>query len=191
MTAQDCGERKKKHKNKEKTVRCPAEECGKEVLSRGLHLHVLRSAGNGHGTRNEIPPDLDLESAEEVGNREVEMEYPERRNSEKVKRLCPYCERPFTGKHGVMIHLGQVAGRKNHPADGPERHEPEDFAVVEVDENENVTKVVDEGVSMPSTERREAADEELDREKIKTYIQGLRDQGKEDEAKRAEAMLLD
>jgi hypothetical protein len=184
----------KTHKNKEKTVQCPVEGCEKEVLSRGLHLHVRRSSGGGHGEQDEIPPDINLDDAKVVGDREVEMDYPEHRDSEQVARLCPYCERPFRGKHGVMIHLGQVAGRKNHPEDAPKRHEPDDFSIVHVDENENVVEVVEEGTSMPSTERRlEKTDigiGSLNEEKVQEYIEGLREQGLDSEAERAEKMLL-
>lgn len=183
----------KKHKNDEKTILCPVEGCEEETLARGLHLHVMRSAGDGHGPHMEVPPDLDLEAAEEVGKREVEMDYPEERETEKVARLCPYCERPYRGKHGVMIHLGQVEGRKNHPEDATERHDPDDFAIVHVDENENVIEVVEEPTVMPSTERRrESSDEmgELDPDKVKQYIEDLRSQGLDEEADHAEEMLL-
>lgn len=191
----DSGGRRIKHTNKEKTVKCPVEGCEAETLARGLHLHVMRTSGNGHGPQNELPEDVDLDKAEEVGSREVQMEYPEERDSEQVARLCPYCERPYRGKHGVMIHLGQVAGRKNHPEDATEQHEPEDFAIVHVDENENVVEVVEEGTSMPSTERRREreADPELGSlspEKVRAYIEDLREQGMEQEAERAEKMLL-
>lgn len=181
----------KKHKNDEKTVRCPVEGCEEELLARGLHLHVMRSSGNGHGSQNELPENIDLESAEEVGSREVEMNYPEERDSEQVARLCPYCERPFRGKHGVMIHLGQTAGRKNHPEDAPEQHEPDDFAIVHVDENENVVEVVEEGTSMPSTERRQAGEMgSLSPDRVREYIEDLREQGLDEEAEKAEQMLL-
>jgi len=43
----------------------------------------------------------------------------------------------------VLIHLGQVEGRKNHPANASEVHEPGDFPVVELDEAENVVAVVE------------------------------------------------
>ena len=181
------------HKNKEKTVRCPVDDCNKEVLSRGLHLHVLRSAGNGHGESMEIPTDVDLDDAEAVGERNVEMEYPEERDSEQVARLCPYCERPFRGKHGVMIHLGQVAGRKDHPKDATDQHEPDDFAIVRVDNNENVVDVVEEAKSMPSTERRRERDEtdnSPDQDSIRKHIEELREQGLDEQADRAEKMLL-
>lgn len=184
----------KKHKNDEKTVCCPIEGCDEEVLARGLHLHVMRSAGKGHGPHMESPEDIDLDEAEEIGTREVEMDYPEERDTEQVARLCPYCERPYRGKHGVMIHLGQVKGRKNHPEDATEQHEPDDFAIVHVDENENVVEVVEEATVMPSTERRQEREEAgmggLNSEKVKQYIEDLRGQGLDEEADRAEEMLL-
>jgi hypothetical protein len=185
--------RRKKHKNDEKTVRCPVEGCEKEVLSRGLHLHVSRSSSDNHGEQGEIPDGVDLDKAKEVGTQEVEMNYPEERESEQVARLCPYCERPYRGKHGVMIHLGQVAGRKNHPKDATEQHEPDDFAIVHVDKNENVVEVVEESTSMPSTERRQEAEsngDSLDPDEVREYIEGLREQGLEEQAERAEQMLL-
>lgn len=134
------------NRNDERTVRCPVDDCGKEVLARGLYLHVLRSSGNGHGPQNEIPDHVDLDNVEEIGTQEVEMNYPDERDTEKVARLCPYCERPFTGKQGVLIHLGQVAGRMNHPKNAGERHSEEDFPKVEVDEFGNVTRVVNDTV---------------------------------------------
>lgn len=182
--------KKKTHKNKEKTVVCPVEGCEKEVLSRGLHLHIHRSSGGGHGERDEIPDDVNLEDAEEVGSREVSMDYPESRDSEKTARLCPYCERPFRGKNGVMIHLGQTAGRKNHPENPQELHDPSDFTIVRVDENENVIEKMDEDDAvMPSTERRQEGDGP-DVDDIREYIQELREQGLDEQADRAEEMLL-
>lgn len=183
---------KNKHKNDETTVKCPAEGCDAEVLSRGLHLHVMRSAGDGHGPHMDVPPELDLENTDVVGTQEVTMEYPDERESEQVKRLCPYCRRPFRGKHGVMIHLGQMEGRKNHPENPKERHDPDDFAIVHVDEHDNVIETVEESTTMPSTERRvEGTDAgSLDGDNIKAYIKGLRDKGLEKEAERAEQMLL-
>jgi len=189
------GGRKITHKNDETTVRCPVDGCDEEPLSRGLHLHVLRTSGDGHGPYNELPEDVDLDAAEEVGSREVEMEYPEERETEQVARLCPYCRQVFNGKEGLMIHLGWFAGRKNHPEDALEQHDPEDFAIVHVDENENVVEVVEEGTSMPSTERRREREADpdlgsLSPEKVREYIKGLREQGMEEEADRAEQMLL-
>lgn len=195
MTPESEG-RRQKHKNDEKTVKCPVEGCEEETLSRGLHLHVLRSSGNGHGPQNDMPENLDLDKAEVVGTREVEMNYPEERESEQVARLCPYCERPFRGKHGVMIHLGQTAGRKNHPENPKDLHEPDDFSIVHVDEDDNVVEMVDEDTTMPSTEQRREAEADqdvgsLEPDKVRAYIEDLREQGLDEEADRAEKMLLD
>lgn len=184
-----------KHKNDETTVRCPVEGCEKEVLSRGLHLHLSRSSDTDHGEQGMIPKGVSADDAKIVGTQEVEMNYPKERDAETVSRLCPYCERPFRGKHGVMIHLGQTAGRKNHPEDAAEQHEPDDFAIVHVDEKGNTVEVVEESTAMPSTERRREKESEdgsgsLDENNIQDYIQGLYDQGLDEEAKKAEDMLL-
>lgn len=138
------------HRNEETVVKCPVEGCDAEKLARGIHLHVLRSVGDGHGEQGEIPSDVSLDDLEEVGTREVEVNYPEEREVEAVARLCPYCGRPFTGKHGVLIHLGQLAGRKDHPPNASEVHEPEDFPVVELDERENVVGVVSARPAAPA-----------------------------------------
>lgn len=190
----ESGGEKIKHQNEERTVECPVEGCGEEVLARGLHLHVMRTSGNGHGPQNELPDHIDLDEAKTVGKREVEMEYPEERESESVARLCPYCERPFRGKYGVMIHLGQMAGRKNHPENPKELHDPEDFSIVHVDDDENVVEVVEESTSLPSTERRQAAQKSgeagIDEKEVRKHIEELREQGLDKQADRAEKMLL-
>lgn len=173
------------HSNDERTVKCPVEECDETPLARGIHLHVMRSAGGGHGEQNEVPEGIDFDNLETVGSREVKMNYPEQRETETVARLCPYCERPFRGKHGVMIHLGQVAGRKDHPKDAAKRHEPDDFAIVTVDDEENIVDVVEEETTMPST------DDRLQGAKVKSYIASLRARGFDEQADEAEEMLLD
>ncbi|MGQ3327629.1 hypothetical protein [Halorubrum sp. FL23] len=71
------------------------------------------------------------------------MDYPEERENEKHARLCPYCNQTFVGEQGVMIHLGQTAGRKNHPESAGEHHTIDDFPRVEVDEQGNITSVID------------------------------------------------
>jgi hypothetical protein len=144
----------------EPIVRCPVEGCGAEKLSRGMHLHVLRSVGDGHGEQGEYPEGIDLENLEVVGRKEVNVDYPEEREAESVARLCPYCERPFKGKNGVLIHLGQMAGRKDHPQNASEVHEPTDFPVVKLDEDENVIAVVNSGVTSSDTGSAEQPDEE-------------------------------
>lgn len=130
------------NRNPERVVKCPVEGCDAEKLARGMHLHIRQSVGNGHGERGEIPDSVSLDNLEEVGTQEVELHYPEDREVENVARMCPYCREVFRGKNGVLIHLGQVAGRKNHPPNGSKIHVPEDFPVVELDEKENVVNIV-------------------------------------------------
>jgi len=178
-----------KHTNDERTVRCPVEGCEETPLARGVHLHVMRSDGDGHGPQGDVPDHLDFENLETAGDREVEMDYPETRDSETVMRLCPYCERPFQGKKGVMIHLGQTAGRKNHPENPRDLHDPDDFAIVHVDENQNVVEVVEEGKSLPFATEREDLDEHQ-QEVIEGAVEGMRDRGMADKAEVFEDLLL-
>lgn len=138
------------NRNWERVVKCPVEGCDAEKLARGIHLHVLRSVGDGHGEQGEIPDDVDLRDLEEVGSKEVEVNYPEEREAEDVARLCPYCRQVFRGKNGVLIHLGQVAGRKGHPPTGSAGHDPEDFPVVRLDDDENILSVL-EDLPAPAT----------------------------------------
>lgn len=179
---------RKQHQNDEPTVLCPVAGCDAEPLSRAVHLHVMQSAGDGHGEQGTIPSDVDLDAAEEVGSREVEMQYPESRDQETVARLCPYCGRPYRGKQGVMIHLGQVEGRKDHPNNATDRHNPEDFAVVEVDSDGNIVEVVEEAAkhNMPSTEKRIGIKKD-----VKEYVAFLEERGLDEEADKAKTMLLD
>lgn len=184
-----------KHSNEERTVLCPVDDCDEELLARGAHLHVMRSVGDGHGKQGDIPDHLDFDNLETVGTQEVEMDYPEERDQESdVVRLCPYCEQPFKGAHGVMIHLGQTAGRKNHPEDASDKHELDDFPIVKLDEDENIVEYVDRGKSLNDvgTSRSEATDGdgELEEDNIREYIETLRSEGKDEEADKAEKMLL-
>jgi hypothetical protein len=129
------------HTNDERTVRCPVEGCDATPLARGVNLHINRSSGDGHGPRGEVPDHISLDDLETVGEREVEMDYPEERDTDNAARLCPYCSETFAGVQGLMIHLGQTAGRKNHPANPKDRHEPRDFPRVKVDAEGNVQQV--------------------------------------------------
>jgi len=138
------------HRNDERTVRCPVEGCDATPLARGINLHINRSSGDGHGPRGEVPADISLEDLETVGEREVEMDYPDERDTDDHARLCPYCSQTFTGEQGLMIHLGQTAGRKNHPEDPKDRHEPGDFPRVEVDADGNILQVVDTAEKTPT-----------------------------------------
>lgn len=179
------------HTNDERTVRCPIDQqtdhdCDATPLARGAHLHVMRSSGNGHGDNGEVPPGIDFDDMESAGHRSVSMDYPDERENENVVRVCPYCETPYRGGHGVMIHLGQTAGRKNHPEDAAEIHEPDDFAVVKLDANDNIVDVLEEGPGLPSARKAGA----LGRHDVEEYIQSLRDQGLDDQADQAENVLL-
>lgn len=176
-----------RHTNDERTVRCPIDGCDETPLARGVHLHIMRSVGDGHGDQGDVPDGVDLDDLETVGEREVSMDYPEKRDTERVARLCPYCERPYRGKQGVMIHLGQTAGRKNHPENPRERHDPDDFAIVRVDENENVIDVVEDGATLA-----DATDDlnEHERETIEGAIEAMRERGMEDKAEVFEDLLL-
>lgn len=175
----------------ERIVKCPVEDCEKEVLSRAIHLHVLRSAGDGHGQTGEIPDHLDLDPdhLEPAGSREVEVDYPEERREGNVTRLCPYCRIPFRGHRGIQIHLGQVEGRKNHPVNASEIHEPEDFPRVEVDEDGNILAVLDDGPAGSSGQQ--SMGPTIPVERVYRYIADLYSEGKPEEAARARQRLLD
>lgn len=190
MTPPEAAQRKQ-HINDERKVHCPVDGCEETPLARGVYLHVMRSDGDGHAPQGDVPPDVDLENLRTAGTRAVAMDYPEHRDTEGVARLCPYCERPYQGKHGVLIHLGQVKGRKNHPKVLPEDLDPEEFPIVQVDEFDNVIEVVEEGEIMPSTQKRR--DEESDDlpEKVEQFIAELKADGKAEDAARAEELLSD
>lgn len=179
---------RERHRNDERTVKCPVGGCDAEVLARGINLHVRRSSGNGHGPQGEVPKDISFDDLETVGSELVEMDYPEERDTEQVARLCPYCGTPFTGKQGVKIHLGQVAGRKNHPEDAADRHEPEDFPRVAVDSRENVVEVLDER-SAPSSDS-STDGERIEVEKVYRLVADLLAEGKTEAAARVREELL-
>jgi hypothetical protein len=143
------------HRNDERTVRCPVEGCDATPLARGINLHVRRSSGNGHGSQGEIPEGVDFENLESVGTESVEMDYPEERDSEQTARLCPYCERPFNGRNGVLIHLGQVAGRKDHPENAAAELADTEFPAVLVDEHGNITREERNQTDTPRGKREE------------------------------------
>lgn len=145
------------HRNDERTVRCPVEGCDATPLARGINLHLNRSSGDGHGPRGEVPDHISTDNLETVGTESVEMDYPEERQNQKHARLCPYCNETFAGVQGLMIHLGQTAGRKNHPANPKDRHEAGDFPRVEVDSKGNVQAAVDTPETVPADSRDNAA----------------------------------
>jgi hypothetical protein len=174
------------HENDERTVRCPVEGCDSEQLARALHLHVRQSKGDGHGPRGEIPDDVSLDDAETVGTETVEMEYPTERDTEQEARLCPYCGQTFTGSHGVKIHLGQVAGRHNHPEDAADEHEPEDFPRVTVDDEENVVGVIGRKHGATDTEVESA----IPADRVYEFIAELLADDRQAEAQRVRSRLL-
>lgn len=176
-----------RHRNEERKVKCPVEGCDAERLARGMHLHVLHSKGDGHGPKGVLPDDVSLEDMLTVGTETVEMEYPTERETEQEARLCPYCGEAFTGKQGVLIHLGQVAGRKNHPDDAAERHEPEDFPIVGVDEDENVVRLIEDDAEDGDRE----AGPTVPAERVYRYIAELLAKDKQGEANRARRRLLE
>ncbi|UBF22220.1 hypothetical protein HRTV-2_gp72 [Halorubrum virus HRTV-2] len=191
--SQSKSEGERTHTNSERVVRCPAtypdgSQCEKEVLSRALHLHVLRKSDEAHGESGDIPPNLDVEHAEVVGEKEVEVDYPEEREQEEVARQCPYCQQVFRGKQGLEIHFGQVVGRMNHPKDRDEFPEATECPIVRVDDNKNVIDVVQEGAVMPSTRQRKEGQRRED-ETVDDFIARLRASGRDDQADAVEEAL--
>ena len=180
--------RTKPHRNDERVVKCPVDECDAEVLARGINLHILRSKGNGHGPQGEVPDGISLDHLETVGAREVELNYPEERKVESVARLCPYCGKPFKGKHGVLIHLGQIKGRKNHPHNASKVHQSEDFPIVKLDGNQNVIAVVEE--DSPTSSGIDPHETAVKAEKVYRFIADLIAEDKREEAARARERLL-
>lgn len=44
-----------------------------------------------------------------------------------------------------MIHLGQLSGRVNIPEDITDKHDADDFPLVEIDDDGNITELIKEG----------------------------------------------
>lgn len=173
----------------EPVVKCPAEGCDHTGVSRGMHLHVRQSSGKGHGPHGDIPESIDMSDLEVVGTKDVEVNYPENRSQDKTARVCPWCERPFNGFQGLMIHLGQNVGKDEvHPDEVPEDATKDDFPVGRVDNNRNVLEILDEGTLMPSTKRRRRG--VVDRAKVVDFIESLEEDGYDDIAEKAEMELL-
>lgn len=63
-------------RNAEKPVACPVEGCNAESVAREMHLHLLWSAGNGHGELGEIPDEVRLEAFMDRLSDERESEEP-------------------------------------------------------------------------------------------------------------------
>jgi hypothetical protein len=177
--------------NEERVVRCPVDGCEHEGLSRGMHLHIRQSSGGGHGPHGDVPEKLDLDNLEEVGTKNVQLDYPESRSVDTTARLCPYCGQAFRGYQGVKIHLGQKRGKGVHSSDTIDDIDIEDCPVAKVDEDMNVIEVVEENALMPSTKRRiQSGQESVPIEKVQQFIQWLENDGENEIADRARQELL-
>jgi len=131
--------------NKEEQVSCPVEGCNEEPMKRGLYMHIYQTndpKSKGHYPRGELPPDIDEEKIKVTGKSDVELDYPETQDLETVHYLDTYTGKAYEGKRGLMIHLGQKAGQDNIPEDVTKRHRPEDFPIVEIDDDGNITEVI-------------------------------------------------
>lgn len=179
MTGRD----RETHENEERTVLCPVESCDATPLARALHLHVMQSADERHGDQGDIPDEVNLDAAKDAGTQRVEMEYPTEREQDDEPRLCPYCGETFAGGKALMIHLGQVTGRDDHPEDVAEKHDPEDFP-----------RADDAGGSPPHLFEREPAGAKagpyIRAERVYAYIGMLMAEGKTTTAQRARRCLL-
>lgn len=172
------------HRNDERTVRCPVEGCDDELLARGIHLHVRQTDGGGHGPTGDVPDRISFEDLTTIGSEAVEMDYPEERDTDETARLCPYCFEVFAGQEGVRIHLGQVAGRKNHPRNPAA--DPVDFPEVVVDETGNVEELKYdwlEGTEAPDAPTISAT-------RVYRYLATLLSEGHREEARRARDHLI-
>jgi hypothetical protein len=180
---------KTKHNNKETVVKCPVNGCDHEGLSRGMHLHVRQSSGDGHGPNGDTPDNLNLDTLEVVGEQSVEMDYPDERAEEDVARLCPYCGGAFNGFRGIKIHVGQKAGQGVHPDDATDI-EKDDCPIAHVDENMNVIELVEENEIMPSTKRRILEEDSVNENDVIELIEEFENEGDSQTADRIRSKLL-
>lgn len=130
--------------NSEDMVECPVEGCNEEVLARGLYMHLFQTddpPGEAHYPRYEEPPYLDMEDLKITGETDVTMDFPENIELDDTYYLDTYTGQAYQGKRGLMIHLGQTAGRNNIPEDVTERHDAQDFPIVDIDDDGNITDV--------------------------------------------------
>ena len=155
--------------NGERTVRCPLEGCNRELLARGVNLHIRQSSDNIHGPQGEVPEDVNLDEMETVGAKSVNVDYPEERNDDTNYVLCPFCYEIFKGQRGMKTHLSQKSGQGQHPDDATEQSELEKATLSkEVRTNET----------------------EFFADRVRKYINYLLAEGEIEEAKRAKRFLL-
>ncbi len=86
----------------------------------------------------------------------------------------------------MKIHLGQVAGRHNHPEDAADEHEPEDFPRVTVDNEENVVGVIGRKHGATDTEVESA----IPADRVYEFIAELLADDRQAEAQRVRSRLL-
>lgn len=137
------------HMNQEDASVCPADGCDFTGANRSIGPHIRMSSDNAHGDKGDHPDHLTIESAESAGTESVSMEYPDEVDNERGTTYCPFCRGTFEGR-AIMIHLGAMAGRENHPESPKEDFEISDFAVVETDSEDNITAVLEEGKGDPT-----------------------------------------
>lgn len=107
-------------------------------------MHIFQTDdpdGAGHYPRYDIPPYLVEEDLKVVDQEEVTIDYPDEQNLEEVWYLDTYTGKAYKGKRGLMVHLGQMAGQDNIPEDITDRHDADDFPIVDIDDDGNVTEV--------------------------------------------------
>jgi hypothetical protein len=186
--------------NEEKKVRCPVEGCDAEPLRRGLFLHIFNTddpEGEGHGPRHTVPDSIDVDKLTGAGVRRVNINYPEHQNLDTdTKYLDTYTGKVYNGKRGLMVHLGQVAGKNNIPENVTSLHDADDFPIVEVDDDGNITEVIKgpEGnvppiePYLPWTHNR--IDGYLPKHRVESFIEELEEDGEQEFAKRVKDALL-
>lgn len=133
------------NRNETEKVKCPVEDCNEEVVKRGLFMHIFQTddaEGEGHYSRYTIPDDIDPEDIKVTGKEEVEIDYPEEQDLENLYYLDTYTGKAYEGKRGLMIHLSHSSGKNNIPSDVTERHDADDFPIVDVDTFGNITEVI-------------------------------------------------
>jgi hypothetical protein len=159
-----------KERHSERTVRCPLEGCDREVLARGVNLHIRQSSDDIHGPQGDVPEGVNLNELETVGEKSVHIDYPQDRKDDTQYTLCPFCHRIFKGKRGIQTHLSQKSGDEQHPDDAAQRYE---------------LKTTGQSEKIPTSEEGSVSS------RAKRYIEYLLAEGKIEEAKLAKRFLLD
>jgi len=167
----------------EEKVSCPIDRCNEEVMSRGLFIHTWQTddpPGTGHYPRGEVPPGFREKNKEVTGKEEVDIDYPDTQNLEDLDYLDTYTGKTYSGKRGLMIHLGQMAGKENIPESITENREAHDFPIVEVDDDGNITEVKEwPSDKVPSIKPYlpwfdDSDDGYVKRERIKNFVEEVR-----------------